>query len=34
MEEAENAVAKSFGRVFGRQVVACGSVDELVGVGQ
>jgi lipoyl(octanoyl) transferase len=31
MEEAESAVAKSFGRVFGRQVVACGSVEELVG---
>ena len=31
MEEAGNAVAKSFGRVFGRQVVACGSVEELVG---
>ena len=34
MEEAGNAVAKSFGRVFGRQLLACGSVDELVGVGQ
>jgi len=31
MEEAENAVAKSFGRVFGRQIVAVGSVEELVG---
>ena len=31
MEEAGNAVAKSFGRVFGRQVVACGSVKELAG---
>ncbi|WP_263373608.1 lipoyl(octanoyl) transferase LipB [Granulicella aggregans] len=31
MDEAENAVAKSFGRVFGRQMVAVGSVDELVG---
>ncbi|MBB5057255.1 lipoyl(octanoyl) transferase [Granulicella aggregans] len=31
MEEAGNAVAKSFGRVFGRQVVACASVEELVG---
>ena len=31
MEEAGNAVAKSFGRVFGRQVMAVGSVEELVG---
>ena len=31
MEEAGNAAAKSFGRVFGRQVVACGSVEELLG---
>jgi lipoyl(octanoyl) transferase len=31
MQEAENAVAKSFGRVFGRQIVAAGSVEELVG---
>jgi lipoyl(octanoyl) transferase len=31
MEEAGNAVAKSFGRVFGRQMVAAGSVEELVG---
>jgi lipoyl(octanoyl) transferase len=31
MQEAENAVAKSFGRVFGRQIVAVGSVEELVG---
>lgn len=32
MEEAGNAVAKSFGRVFERQVVACGSVEELLYV--
>jgi lipoyl(octanoyl) transferase len=31
MREAENAVAKSFGRVFGRQMVAVGSVEELLG---
>ena len=31
MEEAINATAKSFGRVFGRQMLACGSVEELLG---
>ena len=31
MEEAANAVARSFGRVFARQVVAVGSVEELLG---
>ncbi len=31
MEAARNAVARQFGRVFGRQMVACGSVEELVG---
>jgi lipoyl(octanoyl) transferase len=31
MEEAGNAVARSFGKVFGRQIVAVGSVDELLG---
>lgn len=30
MEEASNATAKSFGRVFGRQMLACGSVEELL----
>jgi lipoyl(octanoyl) transferase len=30
MEEAENAVAKSFGRVFGRQMLGVGSVEELL----
>jgi lipoyl(octanoyl) transferase len=32
MDEAGNAVAKSFGRVFGRQMVAVGSVEELLSV--
>ncbi len=32
MAEAWNAVAKSFGRVFGRQIVAVGSVEELLEV--
>jgi len=32
MAQARNAVAKHFGRVFGRQMLACGSVDELLGV--
>jgi len=31
MQEAINAAAKSFGRVFGRQIVAVGSVAELLG---
>ena len=31
MDEAINATAKSFGRVFGRQMVAVESVEELVG---
>jgi lipoyl(octanoyl) transferase len=31
MDEAINATAKSFGRVFGRQMVAAGSVEELLG---
>jgi len=31
MEEAGDAVAKSFGRVFGRQMVGVGSVEELLG---
>lgn len=31
MDEAIHATAKSFGRVFGRQMVAVGSVEELVG---
>ena len=30
MEEAINATAKSFGKVFGRQIVAVGSVEELL----
>jgi len=30
MDEAINAAAKSFGRVFGRQMLACGSVKELL----
>jgi lipoyl(octanoyl) transferase len=30
MEEAGNAVAKSFGRVFGRQMLGVGSVEELL----
>lgn len=30
MGEAENAVAKSFGRVFGRQMLGVGSVEELL----
>jgi lipoyl(octanoyl) transferase len=32
MDQAHNAVAKHFGRVFGRQMLACGSVDELLGM--
>jgi len=31
LEEAGNAVARSFGRVFGRQVVGVGTVEELLG---
>ncbi|MGA1983478.1 MAG: lipoyl(octanoyl) transferase [Acidobacteriaceae bacterium] len=31
MEAAGNAVARCFGRVFGRQMVACGSLEELLG---
>ncbi len=31
LEEAGNAVARSFGKVFGRQIVAVGSVEELLG---
>jgi lipoyl(octanoyl) transferase len=31
MEDAINATAKSFGRVFGRQMLAVGSVEELLG---
>jgi hypothetical protein len=30
MEAAGNAAARCFGRVFGRQMVACGSLEELV----
>jgi len=32
MDDAINAAAKSFGRVFGRQIVAVGSVEELLEV--
>jgi lipoyl(octanoyl) transferase len=31
MERASDATAKNFGRVFERQMVACGSVEELLG---
>ena len=34
MEAAGNATARNFGRVFGRQMVACGSLEELLGTGQ
>jgi lipoyl(octanoyl) transferase len=30
MERAANAAARNFGRVFGRQIVACESLDELL----
>jgi lipoyl(octanoyl) transferase len=30
MEQAANAVARNFGRVFGRQMVACESLDQLL----
>jgi len=30
MDEAGDVVARSFGRVFGRQMLACGSVEELL----
>jgi lipoyl(octanoyl) transferase len=31
MEEAGDAVARSFGRVFGRHMLGVGSVEELLG---
>jgi lipoyl(octanoyl) transferase len=31
MERAANAVARNFGRVFGRQMVACALLEELIG---
>mgnify|MGYP001361162717 CR=1 FL=1 len=34
MEAAGNAVARNFGRVFGRQMVACGGLEELLGSSQ
>jgi lipoyl(octanoyl) transferase len=30
MERAMNATARNFGRVFGRQMIACASLDELL----
>jgi lipoyl(octanoyl) transferase len=33
MERAANSAARNFGRIFGRQIVACGSLDELLARG-
>jgi hypothetical protein len=31
MEHAANAVARNFGRVFGRQMLQCESLEQLLG---